>query len=163
MVHVTCAIIIDESKVLVNQRSEAMKLPLKWEFPGGKVDLNESADLKYLLDDYKVWIDKKTYPADEIAVRFKHRIVYIHCFSNGNGRHSRFMADLIIPNLFNAEAFSWGGNKLVKAGDERAVYLQAVKGQTKVVLHLFSNFQENKANTNTSLWNHLSQKPPGRT
>ena len=44
MVHVTCAIVIDGSKVLVTQRSEAMKLPLKWEFPGGKVDLNESAE-----------------------------------------------------------------------------------------------------------------------
>jgi len=44
MIHVTCAIIIDGSKVLVTQRSEAMKLPLKWEFPGGKVDLNESAE-----------------------------------------------------------------------------------------------------------------------
>jgi Fic-DOC domain mobile mystery protein B len=84
-------------------------------------------DLKYLLDDCKVWIDKETYSPDEIAVRFKHRIVYIHCFSNGNGRHSRFMADLIITNLFNSEAFSWGGHKLVKAGEERAVYLQAIK------------------------------------
>ena len=44
MVHVTCAIVIDGSKVLVTQRSETMKLPLKWEFPGGKVDLNESAE-----------------------------------------------------------------------------------------------------------------------
>lgn len=84
-------------------------------------------DLKYPLDYCKVWIDKKTYRLDEIAVRFKHRIVYIHCLSNGNGRHSRFMADLIISNLFNAEAFSWGGHKLVKAGDEQAVFVQAVK------------------------------------
>jgi 8-oxo-dGTP diphosphatase len=44
VVHVTCAIIIDGSKVLVTQRNEAMKLPLKWEFPGGKINLNESAE-----------------------------------------------------------------------------------------------------------------------
>lgn len=44
MLHVTCAIIIDGSKVLVTQRSESMKLPLKWEFPGGKIDANESAE-----------------------------------------------------------------------------------------------------------------------
>lgn len=39
---VACAIIIIEKKVLIVQRSEQMKLPLKWEFPGGKVERNES-------------------------------------------------------------------------------------------------------------------------
>jgi Fic-DOC domain mobile mystery protein B len=83
--------------------------------------------LKYLLDDCKFWIDKNTYSSDEIAVRFKHRIVQIHCFSNGNGRHSRFMGDLLITNIFKSESFSWGSNSLVKAGEERSVYLQAIK------------------------------------
>ena len=31
-----------EDKILVTQRSEAMKLPLKWEFPGGKIEPSES-------------------------------------------------------------------------------------------------------------------------
>jgi 8-oxo-dGTP diphosphatase len=39
--HVACAIIEDEGKVLCTQRSKAMSLPLKWEFPGGKIDPNE--------------------------------------------------------------------------------------------------------------------------
>ena len=38
----TCAIIIIANKILVTQRSETMKLPLKWEFPGGKLEQNES-------------------------------------------------------------------------------------------------------------------------
>lgn len=84
-------------------------------------------DLKCLLEDCKYWIENKTYRPDEIAVRFKHRIVQIHCFSNGNGRHSRFMGDLLITNIFKSELFSWGGNNLVKAGEERSVYLQAIK------------------------------------
>lgn len=42
MINVTCAIIIKDNKILVTQRSEKMKLPLKWEFPGGKLDPNES-------------------------------------------------------------------------------------------------------------------------
>jgi 8-oxo-dGTP diphosphatase len=42
MINVTCAIIIKEDKILVTQRSEKMKLPLKWEFPGGKIEKNES-------------------------------------------------------------------------------------------------------------------------
>ena len=41
MLIVTCAIIIRESKILICQRSSAMNLPLKWEFPGGKVEPGE--------------------------------------------------------------------------------------------------------------------------
>jgi 8-oxo-dGTP diphosphatase len=42
MINVTCAIIFFDKKILVTQRSEKMKLPLKWEFPGGKLEENES-------------------------------------------------------------------------------------------------------------------------
>ena len=44
MINVTCAIVIKETKVLVTQRSSTMKLPLKWEFPGGKIEANESSE-----------------------------------------------------------------------------------------------------------------------
>ncbi len=44
MIDVTCAIIMRENKVLVTQRSEKMRIPLKWEFPGGKVEENETAE-----------------------------------------------------------------------------------------------------------------------
>lgn len=44
MIDVTCAIILKENKILVTQRSEKMKLPLKWEFPGGKIEKNETAE-----------------------------------------------------------------------------------------------------------------------
>jgi Fic-DOC domain mobile mystery protein B len=59
-----------------------------------------STQLKALLDNTKYWIEKNTYPADEIAIRSKHRIVAIHCFSNGNGRPSRLMADIIAEKVF---------------------------------------------------------------
>jgi 8-oxo-dGTP diphosphatase len=39
--HVTCAIIEIDGKVLSTQRSAAMSLPLKWEFPGGKINDGE--------------------------------------------------------------------------------------------------------------------------
>jgi len=55
--------------------------------------------LRQLLDDTKAWIEYKAYPADEIAVRFHHRLVQIHSFPNGNGRHSRLMADLLVMSL----------------------------------------------------------------
>ena len=42
MINVVCAIIFFDKKILVTQRSEKMKLPLKWEFPGGKLEVGES-------------------------------------------------------------------------------------------------------------------------
>jgi 8-oxo-dGTP diphosphatase len=44
MLEVTCGIIVQGNKILVTQRSEKMKLPLKWEFPGGKIETNETAE-----------------------------------------------------------------------------------------------------------------------
>jgi Fic-DOC domain mobile mystery protein B len=85
-------------------------------------------ELRKLLGDCKFWIDKGTYSPDETAVRFKHRIVQIHCFSNGNGRHSRMMGDLIIEKVFNQPVFTWGSQgNLIKTGNEREQYLSAIK------------------------------------
>ena len=86
-----------------------------------------SSTLKQLLDDCSYWIDNNTYSDEEIAIRFKHKLVSIHCFSNGNGRHSRLMADLIIEKLFSKPFFTWGGNNLVKKNSNRDKYILAVK------------------------------------
>lgn len=90
----------------------------KWKIP---------SDLKYLLDDAKYWHENNTYTQDEIAVRFKHRIVSIHCFPNGNGRHSRLLADIIIEKIYKQPVFSWGAANLSDEGDTRKSYLKAVK------------------------------------
>lgn len=84
-------------------------------------------ELKQLLDDAVYWTQNKTYNSQEIAIRFKHRLVSIHCFANGNGRHSRLMADLIMEKLYNEKFFSWGSNNLVKATETRTAYIKAVK------------------------------------
>lgn len=83
--------------------------------------------LKMLLDDCRYWIEHKTYEEEEIAIRFKHRLVSIHCFPNGNGRHSRLMADVIAERLFARDVFSWGSNDLANLSAARANYLAAVK------------------------------------
>ena len=84
--------------------------------------------LRTLLDDCNFWIDQNTYPPDEIAIRFKHRIVQIHCFPNGNGRHSRMMGDLIVEHIFNRDVFSWGSRgNLIQEGTARERYIAAVK------------------------------------
>ena len=43
MLHVSCAIIRHDHKILLAQRSLEMSNPLKWEFPGGKLHKNETA------------------------------------------------------------------------------------------------------------------------
>lgn len=48
--------------------------------------------LRALFGDVRYWIENNTYPTDEIAVRFHHRLVLIHPFPNGNGRHARLNA-----------------------------------------------------------------------
>jgi Fic-DOC domain mobile mystery protein B len=88
-------------------------------------------ELRYLLDDVRYWHENNTYPPDEIAVRFKHRIVSIHCFANGNGRHSRLMADIIIEKIYKLPVFTWGAANLSSEGDARAAYLRAVKAADK--------------------------------
>jgi len=82
--------------------------------------------LRQLLDDAKAWIEYGTYAPDEIAVRFHHRLVQIHPFPNGNGRHSRLMADLLAMQL-GRERFSWGRGSLRTAGAARARYVEALR------------------------------------
>ncbi len=82
--------------------------------------------VRQLLEDARVWVQYKTYPPDEIAVRFHHRLVQIHPFPNGNGRHSRLMADLLVMSL-GGERLTWGSANLQQAGDIRRRYIEALQ------------------------------------
>ena len=84
-------------------------------------------ELKNLLDDTKYWVENKTFSPIEIAIRFKHRLVSIHCFPNGNGRHSRMMADIIMESIFGNEIFSWNQSNMVKANETRNQYIKALR------------------------------------
>ncbi len=63
--------------------------------------------LRELCHDALYWLEHETYPPDEFAIRFKHRLVSIHPFPNGNGRHSRMVADLIVTHIFDGQPFTW--------------------------------------------------------
>jgi Fic-DOC domain mobile mystery protein B len=78
-----------------------------------------------LIGDAQFWIQNNTYPIDEVAVRFHHRLVFIHLFPNGNGRHSRLMADLLCVAL-GGKKFSWGSKDFVSPSEARAAYLNAL-------------------------------------
>ena len=83
-------------------------------------------ELRQLLDDCRYWIENGTYEPDEIAVRFHHRIVSVHCYPNGNGRHARLAADLLLKSM-GQERFSWGRENLVDVGETRERYIAALQ------------------------------------
>jgi Fic-DOC domain mobile mystery protein B len=82
--------------------------------------------LRSLFDDARLWIKDKVFEADELAVRFHHRLVAIHPFPNGNGRHARLMADLLVMHL-GRPRFTWGCASLLEAGKIRARYVAALR------------------------------------
>lgn len=80
-----------------------------------------------LLKNTLVIIESFSNSPDEVAVRFHHKLVSIHPFPNGNGRHSRLMADLLIKRL-GGIPFSWGGQvDLVSSSAIRSQYLSALR------------------------------------
>ena len=89
-----------------------------------------TTELRQLLDDVRYWIEHDTYPADEIAARFHHRLTYIHCYPNGNGRHARMATDLLLTSL-GERPFSWGSANLVDAGKTRERYIAALRAADK--------------------------------
>lgn len=101
-----------------------------------------STQLKILCDDALFWIENNSFPPQEIAIRFKHRLVSIHCFPNGNGRHSRLMADIIIEKIFNEKPFTWGFRNISKPGEVRAAYLKALKQADRNNYQLLLEFSQ---------------------
>jgi Fic-DOC domain mobile mystery protein B len=83
-------------------------------------------ELLNLVRNTQHWIEHKTYEPDELAARFHHRLVQIHVFPNGNGRHARLLTDVILSNL-GRPRFSWGSADLYKKGDARDRYLAALR------------------------------------
>ena len=88
--------------------------------------LKIGVELRQLLDDVRYQIDHATYPPDETAVRFHHRLVAIHPFPNGNGRHARLMADLLVERL-NQPRFTWGSRSLVDTTGTRQRYIAVLQ------------------------------------
>lgn len=97
-----------------------------------------STHLYQLNEDCKFWIENKTFEPDILAIEYKHRIVKIHPFANGNGRHSRLMADIIIEKLLGREIFTWGKMNLSGTSEERKIYIDSIikadKGNIKPLI-----------------------------
>ena len=84
--------------------------------------------LRILLDDMLYWIEHQTFEPLEAAIRFHHRLVFIHLFPNGNGRHARIMADTILEKLLGEKPIDWSGGYDLQAMNERRVeYIAALR------------------------------------
>jgi Fic-DOC domain mobile mystery protein B len=83
-------------------------------------------DLRQLYTEATGWLECNVYPADEFAVRLHHRVVSIHPFRNGNGRHARMLADLAMVRHFGLERLPWSGSSLRYRDETRKAYLNAL-------------------------------------
>jgi Fic-DOC domain mobile mystery protein B len=93
-------------------------------------------EMRTMLGDVAVWVEHGAYAPDELAVRFHHRLVAIHPFPNGNGRHSRLMADLLIVGL-GGKRFTWGGagaTETLTTGELRRRYIDALRSADQYII-----------------------------
>ena len=104
--------------------------------------------LRALLDDVKYWIEHNTYPAEEIAVRFHHKLVWIHMFPNGNGRHARLMADVFVKTVLKQKPVIWGGKNIETGDEDRSKYIAALRkadnGDFEMLLEFIRFDRKNK-------------------
>jgi Fic-DOC domain mobile mystery protein B len=84
------------------------------------------AQTSQLMSDAAYWLEQGTYAPTELAVRVHHGLVLIHPFANGNGRHARMMADLVLRRL-GQPALSWGGGSLSNISELRRAYVDALR------------------------------------
>lgn len=83
-------------------------------------------ELKNLIDDCTFWIENKTFEPDQMAARFHHRLVHIHPYPNGNGRHARLATDLLLRSM-DQSRFTWGRTNIVDPGETRSRYIAALQ------------------------------------
>ena len=90
--------------------------------------LQISVQVRNLLNDVQFWVSSDTYVPIEAAVRFHHRMVYIHPFPNGNGRHARIIADALLEKVYRTETIDWsGGYDLQQMNARREQYIAALR------------------------------------
>lgn len=84
------------------------------------------AEVRKLIEDARYWREHKVYEADERAIRLHHRLVAIHPFVNGNGRHARLLADFVARRS-GRPPFSWGQAGLAETSALRSAYISALR------------------------------------
>ncbi len=106
---------------------------------------NVQGEVKKLIEDTQYWIENETYEEMEILARFHHRLVYIHPFTNGNGRHSRLMTDIINFNAGFGIRICWL-KKDRESNVERCNYIDSLRQADDGVIAPLVNFLRGKTN-----------------
>ncbi len=98
-------------------------------------------EMAMLENDIRFWCEGSFTPI-EISARVHHRLVWIHPYENGNGRHARFIGDMVLKSL-DERIVLWPS--LNDHGQERQLYIQALKeadhGDFAPLILLLSNHQ----------------------
>lgn len=87
---------------------------------------NISVEVRNLCNDADYQIQCNIISPDEIAMHLHHRLVSIHPFPNGNGRHARMITDILLENVLNVPKFTWGDAELNKDCEVRRIYIDAL-------------------------------------
>jgi Fic-DOC domain mobile mystery protein B len=87
---------------------------------------NIPEEMKKACDDFVYWKEHKTFSPTEIAVRFHHRLVSIHPFPNGNGRHARLVSDIFLREM-NEKPLTWGSGDFFQKTPDRDAYIKALQ------------------------------------
>ena len=95
--------------------------------------------VRVLLDDARFWLSEDTYPLHEAMVRMHHRLVVVHPWANGNGRHARLLADVIIASR-GGKALTWGARRDLTNPGARSAYLEAVRAADRGDFDLLIRF-----------------------
>jgi len=85
-----------------------------------------SENVILICQDGNYWVENQVYGWNELSIRFHHRLVKIHPFPNGNGRHARLAADLLLGH-HGQSALPWGGTHLAEKGEARREYIAALQ------------------------------------
>ena len=108
--------------------------------------INISVDLYNFLEDAKYWVQFKHYDHLELSARIQHRLVQIHPFVNGNGRHSRVFTDIVRVYLLNEKPIKWANAKLEKMTQERLSYISSLRAADKGNFLVFRQYLEDLGN-----------------
>ena len=82
--------------------------------------------LRQLCENAQVWINEQLWNPTELAVRVHHELARIHVFPNGNGRHARLMADMLLIRRFKLDPLPWGRANLSRFGAAHDAYIAAM-------------------------------------
>ena len=84
-------------------------------------------ELRKFLDDAKYWVANDTFPREEFAARFHHRLVKIHPFPNGNGRHARILTDIVLEKVLGVDPIQWDTTTIGGDDEHRQTYIRALR------------------------------------